>query len=63
MMFLIRCWKSLTKKDSVESAKYEIQFFSTFTPVLGRFFHRSGFFRIGSGLREKKSDPDPSAVR
>ena len=63
MMFLIRFWSNLTKKDSVESAKYEIQFFSTFTPVLGRFFHRSGFFRIGSGFladpySEKKSDPD-----
>ena len=37
--------------------------FSTFTPVLGLFFHRSGFFRIGSGFladpySEKKSDQD-----
>ena len=44
--------------------KYNI--FSTFTLVLGRFFHGSGFFRIGSGFSadpdpdpEKKSDPDP----
>ena len=36
MMVLIRFWRSLIKKDSVESAKYE--FFSTFTPVLGLFF-------------------------
>ena len=43
-------------------------FFSTFTLVLGRFFHRSGseFFWIGSGFlvdpdsdSEKKLDPDP----
>ena len=27
MMFLIRFWRSLTKKDSVESAKYEMQIF------------------------------------
>ena len=26
MMFLIRFWRNLTKKDSVESAKYDIQF-------------------------------------
>ena len=42
--------------------KYNI--FSTLTPVLGRFFHGSGFFRIGSGFLadpdlEKKADPDP----
>ena len=42
--------------------KYNI--FSTLTPVLGRFFHGSRFFRIGSGFfanpdSEKKADPDP----
>ena len=44
--------------------KYNI--FSTLTPILGRFFHGSGFFRIGSGFladpdpdSEKKADPDP----
>ena len=43
--------------------KYNI--FSTLTPILGRFFHGSGFFRIGSGFladpdpdSEKKADPD-----
>ena len=55
MMVLIRFWRSLIKKDSVESAKYE--FFSTFTPVLGLFFG-SRFFRIGSELRKTNSDPD-----
>ena len=44
--------------------KYNI--FSTLNPILGRFFHGSGFFRIGSGFladpdpdSEKKFDPDP----
>ena len=65
MMVLIRFWRSLTKKYSVESAKYEIQFLCTLTPVLRRFFHGSGsrVFRIGSGFLanpnlEKKTDPD-----
>ena len=60
MMFLIRFWRSLTKKDSVESAKYEMQIFSFCTSVFGQIFHGSGFFRIGSkvladgsGLRKK----------
>ena len=57
MMFLTRFWRSLTKKDSVESAKYEINKFSTCTysfKLLRTFFSwtwiRSGFFRIGSGF-------------
>ena len=52
------------QKKTVLDMKYNI--FSTFTLVLGRFFHGSGFFRIGSGFSadpdpdpEKKSDPDP----
>ena len=51
MMVLISFFSSLTKKDSVERARYEIgiKFFSTLTQVLGRFFHRSGFL----------ADPDP----
>ena len=31
MMFLNRLWRNLTKNDSVESAKYKIQIFSTCT--------------------------------
>ena len=69
-MVLIRFWRSQTKKDSVDSAKYEIQFFSTFSLVLGRFFTDTGFgfFWICSGFmadpdpdsgRKKKSDPAP----
>ena len=63
MMFLIRFWRSLTKKDSVERAEYEIkilvvlQFFDV-------FFHRSGF--SGSDpdflpirIRTQKKNPDP----
>ena len=38
MVVFIRVWRSLTKKDSFESAEYDIIFFSTLTPVLGRFF-------------------------
>ena len=55
MMFLIRFWSNLTKKDSDESAKYEIQFFSTRTYSFRTYFHGSGsrFFRIGSGLGKK----------
>ena len=38
-MFLIRFYRSLTKKDSVDSAKYErTNFFSSCTSVFGRFF-------------------------
>ena len=42
MMFLIRFWRSLTKKGSVESAKYEITTIYICTSVFGRFFHGSG---------------------
>ena len=38
MLFLIRFWSSLTKKDSVESAKYEITKFSTCTNSFRAFF-------------------------
>ena len=65
-MFLIRFWSNLTKKDSVESAKYEINKFILVLTVLGRFF---SWIRIRicpdririfgrSGLR-KEFDPDP----
>ena len=33
MMFLMRFWRSLTKKYSVESAKYEIKKMSTCTYI------------------------------
>ena len=71
MMVWIRFWRSLTKKDSVESAKYEI-IFSISTPVLGRFFKEPDPYQDFSGsdpefwpiqiqirTQEKKSDPDP----
>ena len=64
-MVLIRFWRSLTKKDSVRVLDMIYKIFSTLTLVLGRFFHGSGFFRIGSGFladpyqdSEKKSGPD-----
>ena len=56
MMFLIRFWRSLTKKDSVESAKYDIQIFSSRTSVFGRFFTDPD--RVFSG-----SDPDFWSIR
>ena len=45
MFFFIRFWSSLNKKDSVESAKYDILKNST-----------SSFFRIRT--QEKRFDPD-----
>ena len=60
-MVLKRFWRSLTKKDSVKSARYNmyIKFFSTLTQV-GRFFHSSGYFRIGSGFL---ADLDPDSEK
>ena len=63
MMVLIRFWRSLTKKDSVMSARIETEnLFSSFTPVLGPFLYgsRSGFFWIGSGFL---ADPDPDSKK
>ena len=51
-------WSNLTKKDRVESAKYDN--FSSLTYSFWTFFRGSGFFgRSGLGLRKRKSDPDP----
>ena len=62
MMFLIRFWRNLTKKDSVESAKYKINKFSncTFSFTVGPFFMDpdTDFYRIGSGF---SADPDPDS--
>ena len=67
-MVLIRFWRSLTKKDSVEIANYEIQFLTTLTSVFGRFFTDpdpdfSGsdpdFWTIWIRTQGKKSNPDP----
>ena len=60
-MVLKRFWRSLTKKDSVKSARYNmyIKFFSTLTQV-GRFFHGSGYFQIGSGFL---ADLDPDSEK
>ena len=68
MMFLIRFWRSLTKKDSVESAKYEgekkfllvLQFFYVFLRIRIQIFPDQ--IQILAGLdpdSKKKSDPDP----
>ena len=59
MLFFIRFWSNLNKKNSVESARYEIRKFLLVFTVLGRFFLHgsgSGFFRIRSGF---SADPDP----
>ena len=50
MMFLLRFWRNLTKKDSVGSAKYEI-------PIL--FFCTYRFERFFPWIRISFSDPDP----
>ena len=64
MMFFIRFLRNLTKKDSVESNKYEIKKF--LPTVLWHFFHESGSGFSGSDpdfwpiqTQEKKFDPDP----
>ena len=68
MMFLIRFWRSLTKKDSVESAKYEgkknfylyFSFFYVFLRIRIQIFPDQ--IQILAGLdpdSKKKSDPDP----
>ena len=59
MMFLIRFWRSLTKKDSVESAKYEMQIFSFCTSVFGQgvFFFTDPDFS-GSDPKFWPMDPD-----
>ena len=54
-MDLIWFWRSLTKKDSIKSARYE--FFSI--PVLGRFFTDPDFWLIRIWTKKNKSDPDP----
>ena len=73
MMFLIRFCRSLAKKDSVDSAKYEIiKKFSLYLSFWTVFFMDPDFpvwiwiFRIGSGFLAdpdpdsgKKTDPDP----
>ena len=57
MEFSNRFWRKLTKKDSVESAKYEKTVFLLIPEpvhaVFGIFFHGSG-----SGF---SSDPDPDS--
>ena len=53
MSSLFRFWRNLTKKESVVSAKYEERTKFTSSYSIREFFHGSG-----SGLGEKKSDPD-----
>ena len=68
MMVLIRFWRSLSKKDSVERAKYNIQFLFYFYSCFGTFFMDTDpdcsgsdpdFWPIRIRTLEKKSDPDP----
>ena len=59
-MFLIRFWRNLTKKDSVESAKYELIFLLLVLTVFGRFLHGSGFSGfLADPDSWNKFDPDP----
>ena len=44
MMVFIRFWRSLTKNDSVTSARYEIQHFFYFYSKFRKFFHESGSY-------------------
>ena len=60
MMFLIRFWRKLTNKDSVESVKYDITIYFTSTQFF-KFFPLDPdfsdwipiFVQSGSGLRKK----------
>ena len=66
MIFLIRFLKSLTKKDSVESAKnyiflLVIQFSSQIR--IRDFWIGSGFWPIRIRTQEKKSDPEKTRIR
>ena len=74
MTALIRFWRSLTKKDSVKSARYEIEHFFYFNSSFSTFFSQIRIFgRSGTGLRKKslirirtqkkKSDPDPDSEK
>ena len=57
MMFLIRFWKSLNKKDSVERV---VKFYEEEIVLLVLQFFLLTFLQgSGYGLGEKKSDPDP----
>ena len=70
MKVLIRFWRSLTKKDSFESAEYEIQFFLLLLQFFDVFFtdpdpdfsgSDTDFWPIWIRIQtqEKKFDPDP----
>ena len=61
MMVLIRFWRSLTKKDNVKSARYEIKYIflnfnSSFRAFFSRIQIRIRIFPSGSGFL---ADPDP----
>ena len=61
-MFLIRFWRNITIKDSVESAKYEIKkvFYLYLHTV--HFFSWLRIFRIGSGFLANP-DPEKNSIR
>ena len=56
MMVFIRFWRNLNKKDSVESAKYEIKNVLPVLKVLERFFFMDLDHDVGS-------DPDFRPIR
>ena len=62
MIVLIGIWRSLTKKDLVESARYEIEIFLYFYPSFSFFFQgsESRFFLSGSGFLPY---PDPDSEK
>ena len=65
-MFLIRFWRNLTKKDSVESATVNMKEINKKNSTCSNSFW-TVFFMVPdririfgrSGLRKKKFDPDP----
>ena len=70
---MIRFWSNLIKKDSVESAKYDIQFLLQFLNFLGVFFMdldpdfpdriRTQETKSDRDLDPEKKDPDPKNCR
>ena len=58
MMVLIKFWMSLTKKDSVESARYEM-YKKILLLLYFTLMFQEVFFTDPDQDSEKKSDPDP----
>ena len=63
IFFFIRFWSNLTKKNSIESAKYGKQIISTCTYSFRTFvFHGPVYFRLGSGF-SANPDSGKSSIR